>query len=235
MGSGSEGTGGLSNDLVALTDAARMLAEAVTLPDIRRVHNLADRLADYAKAARLGLDPQNSAAALSIEAEAMAGELLIRLEQDGTRRAKGQSLPHVSGVDMTPATLPDLGVTRNESSVWQAVARIPTEERAAYVAESRERETEITRAGLIRHAKPSRTAKAAAKAKAIEAAVFTEAEMARRRLEGVVSLELLPVAEKIAADSDYLTDQERAIIEGVIRTLSGAVAHKGLRVVNGSR
>jgi hypothetical protein len=39
-------------DLVLVTDAARMLAEARTLPDIRRVQNLAQRAQEYAKAAR---------------------------------------------------------------------------------------------------------------------------------------------------------------------------------------
>ena len=35
---------------------------------------------------------------------------------------------------VTPPTLTDLGVTRNESSTWQSVATVPEETRAEYVA-----------------------------------------------------------------------------------------------------
>lgn len=141
-------------DLVLVTEAAQMLADAKTLPEIARVRNLANRFRDYAHAARLGLDAQNSAAAIAIEAEARAGELLARMEKTGERRARADGLSEQvsTGSIPAPSTLDDLGVTPYESSTWQAVARVPAEMRAAYVLAARESEQEVTRAGLLRHA-----------------------------------------------------------------------------------
>jgi hypothetical protein len=215
-----------------------MLAEARSLDDIRQVHNLAQRAQDYAKAARLGLDAQNSAAAIALEAEAKAGDLLTRMRATGERATPqtanptGKTLP--SATREAP-TLADLGVTENESRVWQAVSQVPAEDRAAYVADAQEREQEVTRAGLLRQAKVAAGRTNRQRATTLEEAVFTPAEMARRRLEGVVSLELLPAAEKVSADSDYLTQQERAVIQIVVDKLAQSITHMGLRVVNGAR
>lgn len=150
------------SDLVRLTDAAQMLAEARTLPDIRKVHNLAQRAQDYARAARLGLDAQNSAAAIRLEAEAAAGALLRRMAETGERDPGGRG-PRVASqaASQPPApTLADLGVTPDESSRWQAVASVPADVRAEYVATANERETEVTRAGLLKAAgvKPAKPA-----------------------------------------------------------------------------
>jgi hypothetical protein len=142
------------SDLARLSEAAIMLAEARTLPDIRKVHNLAQRAQDYAKAARLGLDAQNSAAAIRLEAEAKAGELLRQMRETGERARRGLDL-QPANQESQPATLADLGVTPDESSRWQQVAQIPADERRAYVEAAQQRETEVTRAGLLRFAHPA--------------------------------------------------------------------------------
>ena len=49
-------------------------------------------------------------------------------------------------------TLPDLGVSRMESSRWQRVAAVPSERRAAYVEETKAAGGEVSTAGLLRHA-----------------------------------------------------------------------------------
>lgn len=158
----------MTTDLVRLTDAAQMLAEARTLPDIRKVHNLAQRAQEYARAARLGLDAQNSAAAIALEAEARAGELLKRMADTGERATRASNLntgPNRAPLasEAPPATLDDLGITEHESRTWQAVATVPAPVRAEYVARSQERDQEVTRVGLLRHAgiKPDPKAKPA--------------------------------------------------------------------------
>jgi len=143
-------------DLARLSEAAIMLAEARTLPDIRKVHNLAQRAQDYAKAARLGLDAQNSAAAIALEAEAKAGELLARMAETGERTTPATTrrtdLPRETREVVVPPTLTDLGITEHESRTWQAVASVPPEVRREYVDHAAEREAEVTRVGLLRHA-----------------------------------------------------------------------------------
>ena len=75
-----------------------------------------------------------------------------------SRRTANPSGTHLAGSELGPAlppTLDDLGVTTDESHRWQAVASVPPEERQAYVAEARQREQEVTRAGLLRFARPA--------------------------------------------------------------------------------
>lgn len=142
----------MTSDLALISEAAQALATARTLPDIRRVHNLSQRAKDYARAARLGLDAQNNAAAIALEAEARAGELLQRMAEAG-ERATRQTAREVSTARDTvdtppaPATLDDLGITEHESRTWQAVASVPADVRQGYVATATEREQEVTRTG----------------------------------------------------------------------------------------
>lgn len=243
----------MTSDLARLSEAAILLADAETLPQIRNVLNVADRLRDYAKAARLGLDAQNSAAAIAIEAEAKAGELLIQQAAAGQRRQPGQSLPSMPLTGRAaepPATLAELGVTRNESATWQAVAAIPAEDRIAYVAEAREREQEITRAGLMRHAAPVAKAELGRALASRDAAYDRNfpgwrderaAEHAVNEWDESWSLILREIRRRKPADVGAALDQDAlfaldlhiaevdAFLQQCRRLLSGA----GLHVVNG--
>jgi hypothetical protein len=83
------------------------------------------------------------------------------MAETGERRSRRTANPsgtHLAGSELgppLPPTLDDLGVTTDESHRWQAVASVPPEERQAYVAEAQQREQEVTRAGLLRFARPS--------------------------------------------------------------------------------
>jgi len=140
----------MTKDMVLVTDAARMLAEARSLDDIRKVRNMAQRAQDYAKAARLGLEAQNSAAAIRLEAEAKAGEMLADSKASGERDA-GSGGDRRSPSQPATVKLDDIGVDKDESSRWQAVAKVPAEARAEYIARAGDSE-EVTRAGLLRFA-----------------------------------------------------------------------------------
>jgi hypothetical protein len=142
-----------------ITAARRSLAEARTLPDIRSVMEMASaaaeagrRAARLAEAHRLAADvveaaneAANDAAAIRIEAQAKAGELLQQMSESGERKRAGQTYQ--------PGTsLQDLGVSRNESSRWQQVAAVPEGDRQTYVEETKTAQGEVSTAGLLRHA-----------------------------------------------------------------------------------
>lgn len=59
--------------LARLSAAARMLAEAKTLDEIKQVHDIATAAATYARAAKIGLEAQNHAAEIKLSAERRGG------------------------------------------------------------------------------------------------------------------------------------------------------------------
>jgi hypothetical protein len=154
------GAGETRATLDLISTARRSLAEARDLPDYRRVMEMAavakdaaQRAARLAEAERLVTDvvasaneAANDAAAVRMEAQAKAGELLREMTEQGTR-AVGRP-EKVS----RPSTLSDLGVSRNESSLWQQVAAVPPEVRTGYIDETRAARGEVSTAGLLRYA-----------------------------------------------------------------------------------
>lgn len=90
--------------------------------------DLADRAAAakvWAERARLGDEQVNLAAMARLWAERRAGELLAVTVSQGRPEKMSPSV-----------TLSDIGVTRNQSSEWQRMAAIPTEDFAAAVDEA---------------------------------------------------------------------------------------------------
>ncbi len=82
--------------LVKLEGAVKALAEARTLEEVKHVHDIATAAAEYARAARLGLEAQNHAAEIKLRAERKAGELLAGLER-GVNRLDLGSRPTLGG------------------------------------------------------------------------------------------------------------------------------------------
>lgn len=139
----------MTNQLEKIEGAARALAEAETLDEIKYVRDIASAAAEYARAAKLGLEAQNSAATIKLRAERKAGELLAGLERgqgsrtDLTLSNNGQSSPYA-------ATLADTDTTRQQANRWQTVARLPEEKFEAYIEETIEAGNEVTTAGALR-------------------------------------------------------------------------------------
>lgn len=181
--------------LELISRARQSLVEARTLPDIRRVIESATVAADAAQraakvaeaqhaaveVARAARDAANDAAAIRVEAQARAGELLQQMTEHG-ERAVGRP-----GKVSRPSTLSDLHVSRNESSLWQQVAAVPAEVRAAYVDETRSNQGEVSTAGLLKHARGIKAAvpdrrPAASRGSIDHAAVAAEARKRMRAL-----------------------------------------------------
>jgi hypothetical protein len=171
--------------LALISDARQALAEARTLPDIRRVMEAASvaadagrRAAKLAEAQGLAADvvrdaeaAANDAAAVRIEAQAKAGELLREMGERGERAARGrpEKRSHTATFSEDPAgsasanhdegqpqaarpSLASLGVSKSESSRWQRIASVPPEVRAGYVEEMKTAGDEISTDGLLKHA-----------------------------------------------------------------------------------
>jgi O6-methylguanine-DNA--protein-cysteine methyltransferase len=103
-----------------LSEATRLLAEARTLDDVRAVRDMAEAARAYATAARLGAEAVQHASAIKLDAERRAGEMLAEI---GLHKGRSQMSERT--------TLDGLGLTRDQSSRWQALARLPVSEYAA--------------------------------------------------------------------------------------------------------
>ena len=96
------------------------------------------------------LEIQQDAAELKLRAERRAGELLAPLRlRGGNRKSK------------TPQgflTLEALGIDDHQSSDWQQIAQLSTEDFDAYIYETREAQRRLTTHGVLRLAKDARRA-----------------------------------------------------------------------------
>lgn len=133
--------------LIRYSAARRALAAAHRVDEVKHIHDKATALLAYAKQAG-DFALQNQAAEIRIRAERRAGELLVDMRISGERQAKERGRPKKVS---SPTTLPKLGITRDQSSKWQRFARLiddATFEKA--LNQAKEREGELTTAGLLR-------------------------------------------------------------------------------------
>ena len=114
--------------------AVHMLAEAITIPEIKNFIDLGHAAIDYAKRHKLGKEAIQRAEKITILAEIKLGDVLLATERaKGTR---GQLTGDVVGgtklkpptKDPTP-TLAELGLSKKEASESQILANLPKKER----------------------------------------------------------------------------------------------------------
>ena len=98
-----------------------------------------------AERAKLGLEKVNLAAAARLWAERRAGELLADMRDSGLRES-GYGVAHRDSI----STLADIGVTKHESSNYQALADVPEQVFTEAVRAAAE-EGRVTRSGLLAH------------------------------------------------------------------------------------
>lgn len=142
--------------LVRYYAARKALAAARRVDEAKQIRDKAEAVRVYTKQAR-DFELQNQAAEIRLFAERRAGELLADMAKNpGTR---GQGRPRKDGTKITRSigataylpTLDDIGVTRDQSSKWQRLAKMiddATFETA--IIRAKERNGELTSAGLLR-------------------------------------------------------------------------------------
>lgn len=161
----AEETGDELTDSLALIDKARAaLAQAETLSDIGAVREVAERARRYASAARLGRAAENHAARLRIEAERKAGALLAETAKPVGGRPTQNRSDHPTGL---PPKLSDLGISKQQSSDWQRIARVPDEVFESHVQEVTKAGKPLTTDGVVQVARKIEKAVRAAEPKPI--------------------------------------------------------------------
>jgi len=116
------------NMLVRYEAAKQAIAEYKTVDEVKDFRNKALAIEAYAKQAN-DLDLERDAAIARVRAERKCGELLSEME-----KAKGnQNTGEFGGRNERPPkeetkTLAEMGVTKDQSSKWQQLARVPDKE-----------------------------------------------------------------------------------------------------------
>jgi N6-adenosine-specific RNA methylase IME4 len=134
-----------------LRTARKALAEADSLPALAALADRAEVARVAARKAKLSEEACLDWEEFSLDAQREAGRMLAEMPKNpggGDRRSDHRSHDATGG----PAKLEDLGVSKTQSSRWQAVASLPDEDYEEYKDRARAK-GEITRAGALKLAK----------------------------------------------------------------------------------
>jgi hypothetical protein len=142
----------VSNCQSLMEQLERSLQSARTSDEMKEVRDRAAAMQHYFRSVKAGQQEQNRAAAVKIRAERRLGEELSRLEKakgGGDQRSDHRSHDVTGGLP----TLADLGITKAQSSRWQALASIPEDDFERYIAKVIDSGEDLTTAGVMRHFK----------------------------------------------------------------------------------
>src|SRR5262245_41039716 len=119
----------MSEALVHFTQARKALQIAKTIDEVKAVRDKAECLRLYLRQVNESLEMQNDAAEIKLRAERRAGEMLKDGAENGDRAVRGQAQIEKShDVTFKAPTLTEIGISKMQSSRWQAIASIPEEQ-----------------------------------------------------------------------------------------------------------
>jgi hypothetical protein len=137
------------NALAQLDKARQMLAESRTLPEVKKIRNMAEAAKMYAKAAKLGRESQNFAAEIAVLAARKAGTILASLKRAEPKPQGGRVRESEYN-----QTLAATETSERTAQRWQELAAVPDATVAAYVQDAKiNSDVDITAAGLLKRAK----------------------------------------------------------------------------------
>ena len=146
----------MTNELVKLDQATRMLAEAKTLEEIKTILDVAEAARVYARAAKLGLEAYNHAAEIKVRAERKAGEMLAQLERSPGGQPTHSNMERVEKSEYSEV-LAENEIPTTTAFRWQSLANMPEEEFNEHIEETRG-ERPITTSGILREINKSERA-----------------------------------------------------------------------------
>ena len=141
-------------NLVKYNAARTALAEAHAIDEVKGIRDKAEAMAAYARQAK-DTEMIQWVTEIKVRAERRAGQMLAEMPKAIGMRVSGGT---TGGPTMLPPvkdwkTLSDLGITKNESSRWQKLARVPEGQFEHAVAAAKEIAGEVTTAAMLRAAK----------------------------------------------------------------------------------
>jgi hypothetical protein len=183
--------------LIRYNEARRALLSASRVDEAKRIRDRAEAVRVYAFQAK-NFELQNTAATIRLLAERRAGQLLIDMEKNpgtrGTGRPRKDGSRKRQSVRTTAhlPTLDEIGISRDQSSKWQRLARlVPDEVFEKALAQAKEMQGEITTIGVLRLIKElvrPKTTRTVQDINEVADSIALEIERRRERLDAVVEL-----------------------------------------------
>ena len=158
-----------AGSLALITKSAQLLANAKSLGDLNKVRVVGEAAIRVAKQHRdVGQDAIIDAQVIVRTAERRIGSELAAMELKEKRQGNLKQSPKSHNV--TSAHLSDLGISKMQSSRWQAAARMPDQEFVELETACREKEKDLTQSSIVsrvkkreKEAKDKKAARIAAK------------------------------------------------------------------------
>lgn len=201
----------MTTQLVRYEQARTALAAVHSYDEVKDIMDQAERAAVYARQAN-DSELIKYATEIRVRAQRRAGEMLTQTEKsDGGRPSKNQSEPSTSFQSVP--TLAEMGITKDQSSNWQALASMTDEHFEATVEAAKDTAGEVTTAFMLREAKKTRPhgkPKTGPKADAIRQELKAASERGTSMLCSYARL-LLDVIRA----SEGLTEEERELLEQI--------------------
>lgn len=144
----------MSFELAKLDQARQLLADCNSVQEAKQFHDLAEAARHTAKMRGLSLESVNYATEIKIRSERLMGELLKKTPRNsGTKgQLNGRDSSGSTALSRTrrdEPTLPELGITYNQSSQYQAIATLPEVIFEAQIAEIKAKNQELTTRQLL--------------------------------------------------------------------------------------
>jgi hypothetical protein len=170
-------------EMAFIAEARRLLAEAKTIDEVKRIRNLADAYRYCMKKRGDSLAAQNTASVIAVRADKRIGKLLGDMKETGERDA-GKGGDRKSRSQNRTVKLSDLDTDKKESSRCQAASAIADEKFEEIVEEIAAAGKPVTTEAILKAAK-AEAKKAADEAKRQQAAEDA-AKLATEGNRGVV-------------------------------------------------
>ena len=131
--------------LIKFDEARRAIEAASGIDEVKNIRDKAEAMRAYAKQAHLSLGMQNKCAEIRIRCERRGGEILKE-----TTKAGNPQWSHDATIDR----LEDIGISKSQSSRWQAISSIPESMFENHISDiTKDGEKELTSSELLRLAK----------------------------------------------------------------------------------
>jgi hypothetical protein len=138
------------SDIIRLTAATRALAAILTPGDAVAVIRLADKARELARTMELGTEAENAATSIRLKAEIRLAEVVAEGQKKGEIASPGAP-GKVRVADLSPATLADIGVSKQRLSEARDIAgAMGPGQVDAMIAEANDRGQTLSRAAVLK-------------------------------------------------------------------------------------